>query len=355
MITVPGSIPKIILLFRFKRSLLKVRLNKNIKLIINYGLAPLLLVLIGYHLTNELFARPTFEEDVLSIKNHIYKNGIGLLAIAVFLMMLQWLTEAYKWKMLMSSSLNLNWRASLQMIFTGLSFSFITPFKSGEFIGRVMYLPTHKRAIGTTYTFYSSIIQFTVYSLLGALSLWMLDLDHLLLKIPASFTSGILFLKSISLFIPIVCLIFFITKRLFIHFFLSFNLLKKFTPLAQEFLSIKPSRTAMVFVLTFLKCFIFILEYWLIFKWLGVELSISQVFMGVSIMVFALAVMPTISFIEIGLRWEFSFVIFSAFTQNLVGVTIGTTIVWLLNIVLPAIIGAFWLLFRNQVYISDVE
>ena len=332
-----------------------MRLNKNIKLIINYGIAPLLLVLIGYHLAHELFARPTFEEDVLSIKNHIYNNGIGLLAIVVFLMMLQWLTEAYKWKMLMSSSVNLPWRASLQMIFTGLSFSFITPFKSGEFIGRVMYLPTHKRAIGTAYTFYSSIIQFTVYSLLGACSLWLFDLDQQILKIPSSFKSGIIFLKLVSVFIPIVCLIFFVTKGLFIHFFLSFNKLKKFTPLAQEFLAIRPSRTALVFVLTFLKCFIFIVQYWLIFTWLGIELSFVQVFMGVSIMVFALAVMPTISFVEIGLRWEFSFVIFSAFTPNLVGVTICTTIVWLLNIVLPAIIGALWLLFRNRIYISEVE
>lgn len=332
-----------------------MRINKNIKLIINYAVAPLLLVLIGYHLAHELFARPSFEADVESIKNHIYSNGIRLLIIAFLLMLLQWMTEAYKWKMLMSSSVNLNWKASLQMIFTGLSFSFITPFKSGEFIGRVMYLPAHKRAIGAAYTFYSSIIQFTVYSLLGALSLWLLDVDKLLFKIPHSFTSGFKFLKSISLFIPILCLVFFITKRLFINLFVSLNVFKKFTPVAQEFLSIGTTRTALVFVLTFLKCFIFIFQYWLIFKWLGVELAASQVFIGVSIMVFALAVMPTISFIEIGLRWEFSFIIFSAYTTNLVGVTIGTTIVWLLNIVLPAIIGAFWLLFRNRIYISEIE
>ena len=353
--TVPGSIPKIILLFRFKGGVFSVRLNKNIKLMINYGVAPLLLVLIGYHLTQELFARPSFEADVESIKNHIYSNGIRLLSIAFLLMLIQWMTEAYKWKMLMSSSVNLNWKASLQMIFTGLSFSFITPFKSGEFIGRVMYLPAHKRAIGAAYTFYSSIIQFTVYSLLGALSLWLLDVDKLLINIPHSFTSGILILKPISLFIPVVCLVFFVTKRFIINLLVSLNVLKKFTPVAQEFLSIGATRTILVFGLTFLKCFIFIFQYWLIFKWLGVELTISQVFIGVSIMIFALAVMPTISFIEIGLRWEFSFVIFSVFTANIVGVTIGTTIVWLLNIVLPAIIGAFWLLFRNRIYISEIE
>ena len=57
-------------------------------------------------------------------------------------------------------------------------------------------------------------------------------------------------------------------------------------------------------------------------------------------MVFGLAIMPTISFIEIGLRWEFSYFIFSFFTENLLAVTIGTTLIWFLNIVLPSVIGA---------------
>ena len=348
--TVPGSIPKIILFFRFKRDLLEVRLNKNIKLIFNYGLAPLLLVLIGYHLVHQLYARPSFESDILSIKSHLIRNGITLLMLAFLFMFLQWLTEAFKWKVLMSSSMYLNWLTSLKMIFTGLSFSFVTPFKSGEFIGRIMYLPAHKRAIGTAYTFYSSIIQFSIYSLLGTTALWLLDLDNTLFKVPASFISTILLLKSLSPLIPLGCMLFFIAKRPFINFFLSFNLFKSIKPLAQEFLSIKSRQTILIFVLTITKCSIFIVQYWLIFKWLGIELSLLQVFIGVSIMIFILALTPTLSFIEIGLRWEFSYLIFSVFTNNLIGVTIGTTIVWFLNIVLPAVIGAIWLLLSRRKY-----
>jgi hypothetical protein len=79
---------------------------------------------------------------------------------------------------------------------------------------------------------------------------------------------------------------------------------------------------------------------------LGIDLAFSDVFIGVSIMIYGLIIMPTISFIELGLRWEFSFVLFSAYTSNLLGITICAGIIWVLNIVIPAIIGSIWLMFK---------
>ena len=98
--------------------------------------------------------------------------------------------------------------------------------------------------------------------------------------------------------------------------------------------------------LTMLKTMMVVLQYWLVFSWLGVEISFISTFAAVSLMMFGLVVFPTISFIEIGLRWEFSYLLFSVYTSNLLGITIGASIIWLLNIVFPAIIGAFWLIFR---------
>jgi hypothetical protein len=101
--------------------------------------------------------------------------------------------------------------------------------------------------------------------------------------------------------------------------------------------------------LTMLKSIVFIVQYWLIFSWLGVDISFLSAFVGVSLMVFGLVVVPTVSFLEIGLRWEFSYLLFSVYTSNLLGITIGATIIWLLNVALPALIGAFWLMFRPVV------
>jgi hypothetical protein len=49
--------------------------------------------------------------------------------------------------------------------------------------------------------------------------------------------------------------------------------------------------------------------------------------------------------IELGLRWQFSILLLSPFTSNVLGLTMGVTFVWLLNLMLPALVGAF-LLFR---------
>lgn len=307
-----------------------------------------MLLFIGIHLVHELYNKPTFASDISSIQTVVHKKGIGLPLIVLLLMFIQWILEAFKWKILMSTSIRLPWITSLKMIFTGLSFSFITPFKSGEFIGRVMYLPEDKRAIGTAFTFYGNIIQFTIYSMLGTTALWLLDLDMALSKTPASLTHGILLLKSISPLIPLVCVIFFIFKSTLINFFVSFKIFTNIRPLVKQFLSITVGQTFLIFLLTISKCIIFSVQYWLIFQWLGLGLSFPQVFTGISIMLLGLAVMPTFAFLEIGIRWEFSFIIFSVYTQNLAAITIGITIVWFLNIVMPAIMGAFWLMLNGQ-------
>lgn len=313
----------------------------------------MLLVLIGFHLYKELFTKPSFDAEVLFIKNEIHKSGIGLLLITIVLMVIQWFTEAIKWKVLMSGSYPLSFLASLKMIFSGLTFSFITPFKSGEFIGRIMYLPEEKRVIGTVYTFYSSVIQFIIYISLGAISCWLFDYAHVVRGSSISMMEGFLFLKSISGLVLLIGLIFMFSQKFIIRKLFSLGFLKKFSAYTNEFLSIQWQQTFIVVILTIIKCFIFILQYWLIFQWIGLGLTFNQVFMGVSIMVFGLAIMPTISFIEIGLRWEFSYFIFSFFTENLLAVTIGTTLIWSLNILLPSVIGALLIFVKKPFSMSN--
>jgi hypothetical protein len=57
-----------------------------------------------------------------------------------------------------------------------------------------------------------------------------------------------------------------------------------------------------------------------------------------------LAVIPTVSMVELGLRWQFSIFLLSPYTSNVLGLTMGVTFVWLLNLMLPALVGAFLLL-----------
>ena len=47
---------------------------------------------------------------------------------------------------------------------------------------------------------------------------------------------------------------------------------------------------------------------------------------------------------NLGLRWQFSILLFTAYTSNVFGLTMGITLIWLLNMVIPAIIGLILLL-----------
>jgi hypothetical protein len=166
---------------------------------------------------------------------------------------------------------------------------------------------------------------------------------------PEAFSSVLYVLHKISLFVSLLCVIFFFTQHRILIILSRFGFLQKFKNILNECLQIKIDTSLVLVGLTMLKSIVFIVQYWLIFSWLGVEISFFSAFVGVSLMVFGLVVVPTVSFLEIGLRWEFSYLLFSVYTSNLLGITIGATIIWLLNVALPALIGAFWLMFRPVV------
>ncbi|MCE2756744.1 MAG: flippase-like domain-containing protein [Chitinophagaceae bacterium] len=287
-----------------------VNINKNIKLIINYVAGPLLLLLIGY-------------------------------------LFVQWGLEAVKWKMMLkATAFPVKWVTSLKMIFAGLSFSFVTPNRLGEFIGRIMYLPSDKRAVGTAFTVYNIIIQITVYCFFASIALYFLDASLVSHKLPRLVSNMLHGLQIISPIIFLLSVIFFVMQHRILSLLSNLSFLRKLKPTLGECMQLGFDTSFALIGLTLLKSLVFIFQYWLIFTWLGVELSFFSTFIGVSLMVFGLVVIPTVSFLEIGLRWELSYLLFSMYTSNLLGITIGATIIWFLNVVLPAIIGAFWVIVR---------
>ncbi|MFN5761618.1 MAG: hypothetical protein ACK44U_06010, partial [Sphingobacteriales bacterium] len=64
----------------------------------------------------------------------------------------------------------------------------------------------------------------------------------------------------------------------------------------------------------------------------------------VSILFFWLAIGPTITLMELGLRWEYSILLFGTISDNTIGVYAAATSIWLLNLVLPAMLGSLSIL-----------
>ena len=296
--TVPGSIPKIILLFWTNWVYFWVQgnnLNKSIKILTNYFIGPLLFAWLVYHVYNEINAQKDLPLYIEKLFDGINTQKIAILIFVVFLMMIQWMAEAKKWQLLLKGIVFVPFGKAVKSIFSGIAFSIATPNRFGEFIGRVLHLPKEARLQGTTCTFIGNFAQLIATCFAGAIGLVFTQSDQLL--------------NNTSL----------------IGTFISS--LKVAAPLAWSFL----------------RYAIFMLQYWLFFQLMDVHIGFMETCIGLSVMLLLLAVVPTVSMVELGLRWQFSIFLLSPFTSNVLGLTMAVTFVWLLNLMLPALVGSFLL------------
>ncbi|NDC76981.1 MAG: hypothetical protein EBZ67_03765 [Chitinophagia bacterium] len=57
-----------------------------------------------------------------------------------------------------------------------------------------------------------------------------------------------------------------------------------------------------------------------------------------------MSVLPSIALLELGMRWQYSLLVFGAFSTDLLGICAATTGIWLVNLALPAVAGTLLML-----------
>ena len=290
------------------------------------------------------------QKDLSEYLHHLYytidSTALLLLLLVVLLMLIQWMFEAVKWRFLLKQHIDLSIINATKMIFTGISFSIATPNRFGEFVGRILHLPQDLRLQAIGYTFIGNFAQLIVTFIAGSIGLGLITDD--LLKENLSQFQNLLYLLTILA--PALSLLF-----LFIYFkagvfFKWVSRVKYFKRWQAKLIQLSQlSSTPLLNILfwSFLRYAIFLLQYWLIFKAIGVELNFQQTAVAISTVLLLLSIIPSISLVELGLRWQISILVFAPFTGNVFGLTMGITLIWLLNMIVPAGIGSILVLGRN--------
>ena len=108
-----------------------------------------------------------------------------------------------------------------------------------------------------------------------------------------------------------------------------------------------------ILYLSFFRYLVFIVQYCLVFPVFGVLLSPWQAGAGISVVFLVMAVVPTFTFLtELGLRWEASIQILELFSTNAFGIFAASFAIWLINLIIPALIGSLLILsiklFKNK-------
>jgi len=321
-----------------------MKLNKNIKIFLNYVLGPLLFAWLSYSVFKQIKDQPHLEESWVSIKASFSDSRVLNFILVFVLMFVNWSLEALKWKISVQSVQPISFFRSLKAIFSGVSFSVTTPNRTGEYLGRVLYMDDGNRLKVISLTILGSISQLIVTILFGLLGLLILQFDIDKLNLPG----WLQWIKNIGVaggvFGLIFLTVFYFRIGWLVKWIDKIPAIKKYIWLINELEKADTTLLLRLLSISLLRYLVFATQYFLLFRFFGVDVNWWQGFWGIAIVFFIMAIIPSIELFEVVGKVFVTQEIFAIFTVNTLAIGFVPTTIWFINLVIPAAIGSLLIL-----------
>lgn len=318
-------------------------MDKNIKIFINYILGPAFLLWLSWDVYQQITAEKDIRQQWQALQQILSVKGLAPLVLILILMCLQWLLEAFKWKLLLRDVVDLDWVTAFRSILSGITVSVVTPNRLGEFAGRVVHLPNGTRLEGTAYTFIGNLAQLIITCLVGGIALYT-GYDQLKVQIDSNDSLySVDLLLLISPFVLIALLLLYFSSSWILGKLGHWKILRVYAGHLLLLSATPARRLTSVLLISLLRYGIFILQYLIVFRFTGLDNNAVALAIGVSVMLLWLSIVPTFSFMEMGVRWQFALLLFPTIHTMPLAIPVAVTIIWLTNFIIPAFFGAFTL------------
>ncbi len=306
-----------------------------------------LIIIIAFSI---LYYKILYRNDLADIfgflRNMVDSDRISSLIFAFCLMFFNWGTELQKWRFLTKRIEKVSISSSITAIFSGITISSVTPNRVGEYGGRVFVLKPENRWQGVILTIVGSISQLITTLCMGIISL--------LIFYPFfNLTDAMEFALVIGLvFSFFILLTFYFNVSLLLGLIKKIKWLQPIVKYVSVLNKVQTSDLIIVLLYSFLRHIIFSLQFYLLFRFAGLEIEIYHSFVVTSIIFFILAAIPTITLSEFGIRGSVTIFIFTLFFQNTIydtqllnlQVVSAAFLLWIINLAIPAVIGSFFIL-----------
>ena len=275
----------------------------------------------------------------------IGRKAIILIMISILLMPLNWSLEALKWRYLLRIKEKISFWLSLKAVLIGTTISAVSPNRTGDYFTRVFVLRKTSFWEGVLVTLIGSFAQTITTLLLGSIAFFTL------------FSHKLVELDYISLqHLNIVKYIFFIGIALSIVIYFRISLLINIVPKkwrkTRQYINILQRFTfeelSIALVFSLLRYSVYSFQFYILL--LAVGFNNLPLITGLSLIssIFLLnTIRPSIALLEIGIRTSIAIFIFSlqfGFDSNLDNaVFTASTLIWLINIITPALIGLLFI------------
>lgn len=254
----------------------------------------------------------------------------------LFLSFLNWLLECLKWKNLVSGFKKITFKKAVEQTLGSLTASIFTPNRIGEYVAKGMYYSKEQTKKIIFLNFLGNSVQMLVtlfFGLIGCVFFFVLSPN---LFEENYFTSGFLFWLPVILAFGLILGLIYFKKWRFYGYSID-NLIGKIHlfPARKHFANVQFS---------ILRYLVFSHQFYFLLLLFDVNLHYPDALLTIFTMYFFASVVPTIHLMDVVVKGSVAVFLFGKLGVNQWTVVSVTTVMWLLNLVIPVLIGSVFVL-----------
>ena len=299
----------------------------------------------GLLLWYDIFDRDDFQEIKSLFFAELKGNNMSWLLACLVLMPLNWAAETVKWGFLVRRVQPVTFWQAYQAVFAGVTTSLFLPNRIGDFGGRILFLKSKNAMKAVVTTFVGSWAQQLILISFGFLGfvyflvmLW--HVEPLIVDIVVALGVGFV----------IILLFMFLNLEVFVPIFRKIRLIYKF-PRALKSVNVlrQYSRSELLRTLlwAFIRYLIYSIQYFLILRFFGIDVDILKGASCIATIYLLQTSIPLPPIVGLLARGEIALKIWGIFSANELSILAATFTLWVINLIIPALIGLILILKLN--------
>tara|TARA_R110000868_G_scaffold89492_3_gene249113 strand:+ start:20575 stop:21549 length:975 start_codon:yes stop_codon:yes gene_type:complete len=258
-----------------------------------------------------------------------FKNVFFLLFLTFF----NWFFEILKWRKLVSSVKQVTFKNAIEQCLGSLTVSLFTPNRIGEYGAKAIYFVSSQRKRIMLINLISNLLQMGVTIILGLIGLIVFTQWH---TINIDLNKLLMFLLISALLIGLISII--IKKH---NLKIGGGSIQKTIQFFKHF----PKKNLVVAaLLSLLRYLIFSFQFYYVLTLFGIDINYLDAMMVITSMYLLASIIPSIFIFDVVIKGGIAVYLFSIIgIDELVTLSV-VTLMWILNFVLPSILGSYYVL-----------
>ena len=336
----------------------------KIRIFLNYLLKITVLIVSLFYLYSLLVNKIDAEYFLIYLNSIISSPKFYFFLLLLFLLMIiNWGIESKKWNILVKVFYHQKFTEAINGVLLGHTISLFLPNRTGDFIGRILLLPLRYRWKGVYANFVASLSQILVTVVFGIIGfIYFYNAINLVL---GNTYLSYLIVSILILFGGFIVLV--LLNLQWLKKIASFKFIERFKTASLSLLVFKEfdyNIVSKVFIYSGLRYLIYVTQFFLALYLFDIKLNFIDGFLVISLIYVLITIVPRLAIAEIPIRGSITIFIIDAYykyaglptSSDIESLAFSaSTLLWIINIFIPAISGIWVFLNKKLVTIPPLR